>query len=232
MSDKSITKTVFFTLIVPLLLLFGCNNGTRQVTGGFETTNGITVSVSSDKIEGKTHPRTQIIISDTGWCPIEEPKPEQENNFSDSICAGENGRYAFTNLKPGIYNLIARREDRTMGCLIRNIRVDPLATPYIDSSFFDSLGKIDVSVSLFDTPCSMVCVYIKGTTIWDSTSEGGYCSLENVPFGCYQISAFYNRRIKNNTTDVYENFSARSENLIIEKDNMFREVFLDLKLKE
>ncbi len=220
-SRTSYTGYFLLFLLFPLIFLFFCS---INIAGGFETTNGIRVSVCANHLIGKTTPGSQIIFCDTSFI---SPNLSR-NRFLDTVYADLDGNFKFCSLQNGCYNLVARSSDFEKGAVITNINIDKSSflerTKYAEYLNLGSISGAVINDSAADQPC---LVYIKGLAIFDSTVTG-YYRLSLIPPGNYKIQAFQKKK-KSSKTNIY---SASRDNILLTESGNQTGVDLYLKLVE
>ncbi len=222
MINKGIGAIHFlFFLLFPVLIFCFCGVNTA---GGFETTNGVRVTVCADSLSGKAIPGSQIILCDTSFI---SPKISA-TSFLDTIYADQNGDFNFCSLKNNRYNLVARSEDFKKGAVITNIDIDKLnLLERSEYAKYLSLGSISGEL-VFDTTTGHPCiVYIKGMAIFDSTYTGNY-RLSNVPPGNFRIHA-YQKISRGVQTFIYYAFR---DNIVLKESGNETGVNMVLELTE
>jgi hypothetical protein len=207
-------------------VLFFCFCGINAA-GGFETTNGVRITVCADSLRGKAVPGSQIIFCDTLFKAFDL----NQDSFVDTVYADQNGDFKFYCLKNGRYNLVARSVDLRKGAVIANIDIDKLnLLERSESAEYLFLGSISGTL-IFDTTIEQserAClVYIRGMAIFDSTITGNY-KLSNVPPGKYQIQAYQKINRGVNTKIYY----ASKENIVLMESGNETGVDLILELVE
>ncbi len=181
---RSRVCTGFFLFLLFSVLLF-CFCGINAA-GGFETTNGVRITVCADSLRGKAIPGSQIIFCDTSFM-----SPDlKRNNFVDTVYADQNGNFKFCSLQNGRYNLVARSADLIKGAVLANIDIDKLnLLERSESAEYLLLGSISGTIKIDTTNKQPCLICIGGMAIFDSTITGNY-KLSNVPPGKYQIQAY------------------------------------------
>lgn len=195
--------SLFFLLFS---ILFFCFCGINTA-GGFETTNGVRITVCADSLSGKATPGSQIIVCDTSFL-----SPDFNwNSFLDTVYADQNGNFKFYSLQNGRYNLVARSSDSNKGAVIANIDIDKLnLLERSESAEYLLLGSISGTINIDGKTGQPCLVGIKGMAIFDSTITGNY-KLSNVPPGKYQIQAYQ----KVNRDLEIRFYYAHKENIIL-----------------
>ncbi|NLL14646.1 MAG: carboxypeptidase-like regulatory domain-containing protein [Fibrobacter sp.] len=198
------TIYILFLLLFPALFFCFCGVNTA---GGFETTNGVRVTVSADNVRGKATPGSQIIICDTSFVSHDLTL----NCYIDTAYADQNGDFMFNSLQNGSYNLVARSEDLKKGAVITNIDIDKLNNlERSEYAEFLGLGSISGEIVIDTTTNEPCVVYIKGMAIFDSAYTNNY-RLPNVPPGKYRIQA-YQKITRGVQTLIY---SASMDNVVL-----------------
>ncbi len=214
--------TGWFILWCSVVVSFLCCSG--DFAGGLETTNGITVTASAGEIRGTTVPETQIIVSDTGNAPLQI----NSATFADTVYTTKNGKFVLTGVPTGVYNLVAQKSDFSSGCIIRNVKVDTSSTgTFRYTSLFVPLEALAVMVKLDTIPQNNSIVFIRGTTIRDSTDADGSGLLVNIPAGSYRIETIYK-------TDKVLNpkiYSASADSVPVDSADTADTVTLSLRLQ-
>lgn len=189
------TGYFLIVLLFPVLIFCFCVINTA---GGFETTNGVRITVCADSLRGKATPGSQIIFSDTSFI-----SPDQSaSSLLYTVYADQNGDFKFFSVQSGRYNLVTRSEDLKKGAVITNIDIDKSNfLERSESAEYLSLGSISGAI-VHDTTTDQPCVlYIRGMAIFDSTYTGSY-RLSSVPPGNYRIQA-YQKITRDMETDIY-----------------------------
>ncbi|MBN1308037.1 MAG: hypothetical protein JXA18_08985 [Chitinispirillaceae bacterium] len=219
MPGKSILPGCCFIAVSVLLY---CSGGSGDLAGGVETTNGINVIASAGEIRGITVPDTRIIVSDTAHAPLKV----STKTFADTVYAGNDGKFVFTDVPTGVYNLLAQKSDFGGGCIIRDIEVDSSSTgPWRDSSRFVPLVELAVVTKIDTVPQHNSIVFIRGTAIMDTTGADGSCTLAGIPAGFYSIEAVFQERREVDPV-VY---TARTDSVLAGPADTAATVILDLK---
>lgn len=221
--SSRINYTGYFLLFLlfPLLFLFFCS---INIAGGFETTNGIRISVCANHLIGKTTPGAQIIFCDTSFISPDLSR----DGFLDTVYADLDGNFKLCSLQDGCYNLVARNSDFEKGAVITNINIDKSSflerTEYAEYLNLGSISGAVINDSAADQPC---LVYIKGLAIFDSTVTG-YYRLSLVPPGNYRIHAFQKKK----KTFITNTYYASRDNILLTESGNQTGVDLYLKLVE
>lgn len=215
------TRFFLFFLLFPVLLFCFCGVNSA---GGFETTNGVRVTVCADSLRGKATPGSQIIFCDTSFI-----SPEISlKSFLDTVYADQNGDFKFYSLQNGQYNLVARSKDLKKGAMIANIDIDKLnLLERSEYAEYLSLGSISGKL-ICDTTTKQPCiVYIKGMAIFDSAYTSNY-QLSNVPPGNYRIYAY--QKISRGVETF--NYHASKDNIVLIESGNQTGVDMVLELTE
>jgi hypothetical protein len=182
-------KIRFKVLAIPLLvagfspLLMHC--GDPLAGGGtIETTNGM-VSGSVLEEEGGQAARTQVQLIPAGFDPV------KDTLSIASTLTEVDGRFRFTRVPPGQYNVICKRHQDHKSAMVTGISVaeDTISL----EATLRANGSIGVTLS--DTLDSEDgYVFIPGTGIWNSLKGGRNVSLDSVPAGTIPRLCYANKK--------------------------------------
>ncbi len=198
---------LLLSLLFLSFLFYFCGVNTA---GGFETTNGLRITVCADSLWGKATPGSQIIFCATSFIAPDL----SANSFLDTVYADLNGNFSLYSLPSGRYNLVARSEDFKRGAVISNINIDKLnLLERSESSEYLSLGSI--SGSVISTIDQSSLIFIEGMAIFDSTNAGIF-RLSNIPSGKYKIQA-YQKINRDLETDIY--YGSQENVVLMESGN-------------
>jgi hypothetical protein len=226
MSGKFCKLTcVLFAIAVFMSIVF-CSG--PQYGGGVETTNGITIAVKENQIQGTAPAGSQIVLCDTSYVPYMSFQPLTAM-FIDTAFANEYGKFKLDLIPDGFYNLIGRSCNSDSGAIIANICINRLnTTEVLKSSDYVMLASITGKVFIDSEGTESVLVYLIGTGLGSTTDSSGMYTIGNVPVGIYKLMGSYINSLKE--PGIVENYSSRIDNIAITGN--VQSIRIDLNLEK
>ncbi len=178
-------KTPIFRPLPLLAALWFASCQSGEIAGGLETTNGVTVAVSGDTVDGSTGPDVQLFLCDNAFRNDTSAQP-----FSDSTISGRSGLFRFFGVPAGKYNLLAWNR-RDSSAVVTGITVGNGSAYRLDAVPFTPDCTVRGKVSIEDQLWDSVAVFLLGTPLAEKSDSGGTFNIAGVPQGKYLIFARY-----------------------------------------
>jgi hypothetical protein len=186
-------------------LWFSC--GTMNIAGGGNssgTGNGAIVCAASDRIDGVTRPKAKVDLYSEDWMPVLDT-----GTYSGSSAADDSGKFVFTNVPQGYYNLIIFSAGEQTAGIFVNIPCQPTVT-WADT--IDTLKKPGYLhgflTSARNDTLALSYIYVRGTSFHAMTDTHGEFLMGALPaahftmqvYGLFTTSANGPMAIPNTTT--------------------------------
>jgi len=202
-------------IIVACLSAFLCVCSSSPLAGGNSSqtgNSGIAVVSRSQSIFGATVPGARVSIYDQGFRPYLTP-----SGFSDSAVATDSGRFSFSPVAEGHYNLLVVDVRHGGAAFVANIPVFP------DSVFADTLDTLRqpgfINGTAADTAGSTYAlsyIFIDGSPFYTVTKNNGEFLLGPLPAGTYATGLFANFQITNvKTGEIAQMAGVRTDTTVI-----------------
>ena len=161
------------------LVLSGCLGGSGN--SGSETTNGLTGTVRD--VEGRPAPGARVLLLPLDYNPVEAATTPA------ATATDAKGVYAFSDIKPGHYNVELSDTAHGKRTLVRDVTVREEGTAKADATL-GKPGSLELRTADFVAASESAYVYIPGTTAWapvDAEARvAGGVGLQSVPVGIYE----------------------------------------------
>jgi hypothetical protein len=201
-----LTAVLFASTVFLSILL--CS--TAEYGGGVETTNGITIAIKENKIEGTAPAGSQIVLCDTSYAPF----LLSEKVFIDTIFVDEYGSFRLDLLPDGFYNMTGRNSTSDSGAIIKNIHINRLnTTETLKSSQYKLLGSISGTAYIDSKSTGSVMVQIIGTDLGNTTDSSGVYTIGKIPAGIYKITGSYKTSTK--VPEIFDYYSWKIDNVTV-----------------
>jgi hypothetical protein len=230
---------LLFISIITALYLSRCSRDNSPVMiaegSGTETTNGLNVESAEALIQGEVF-RIQSDDSTsrrpltTGSVRITIYASDYlsfyEGAFCDTAYTDIEGKFVFSALDSGYYNLLAVDTTDNKAVMVRDIPVFPVTESYSENNYFDTTGSVSGILSYTEDIDTIVAViYIKGTPFADVLDTSDAFSLTRLPMGQYWLMAEYyiyqdSQYIQNTVPPVGNISNNVGRNILIDKDNL------------
>jgi hypothetical protein len=185
-------------IIVGAIALFSMCS-TAPLAGGNSSqtgNNGITVSASAKNVSGTTQRGAHISLYEQNYRPYIIP-----SGFCDSIVADDSGRFNFSIVKEGYYNLLAQSTQNGAAAFVPRIPV------FTDSVFSDTVDTLKqpgfLAGNATDTAgrtYALSYIFIDGSPFYTVTKNNGEFLLGPLPAGTYTIGFFANFQVVDKLT--------------------------------
>jgi hypothetical protein len=179
--------------------VFFCLCSTSPIAGGnsSQTGNaGIAVVSRSQSIFGETAPNAHVSIYEQNYTPYLTP-----SGYCDSTVSDDTGRFVFSNVQEGYFNLLVHDVHRGNAGFVSRIPV------FADSVFNDTIDTLKqpgfISGNATDTAgriFALSYVFIQGSPFYTITKNNGDFMLGPLPAGTYATGFFANFQVVNATT--------------------------------
>ena len=173
-------------IVASACMLFSCT--TMNIAGGGNssgTGNGAIAYAASDRIGGVTKPMAVVALYSQDWLPLPDT-----GTFSDSSVTDDSGKFAFTNVPHGYYNLIIFAAGEKRAGIFKNIPCQPAVT-WADT--IDTLKEPGFlrgfAVAQNDT-LALSYVYVKGTPFHAMTDTRGEFLMGPLPSSGYTFQIY------------------------------------------
>ncbi len=168
---------------------FSCStdNGPGDVAGS-ETTNGVTVTSAKGSIHGTARPGIKVALFNSNYLP------HNNSGFHADTTADDSGRFSFTTLDSGYYNLYLHNTLSDTALFFPEMRITPESVSKTVTDTLSLSGTI--SGSVVDSNNQMldsVVVFIKGSPFSDTTNMYGNYAFSSVSEGVYRIDYLFIR---------------------------------------
>jgi hypothetical protein len=158
--------------------------------------NGITVSASAKTISGTTARDAHISIYEQNFRPHLTP-----SGICDSTVADDSGRFAFSIVQEGYFNLLVNDVRRGNAGFVPRIPV------FADSVFHDTIDTLKQPGSISGTTTdtagrtyALSYIFIEGSPFYTVTRNNGDFLLGPLPSGTYTTGFFANFQVVNSVT--------------------------------
>ena len=187
------------SLLLSFILLICQFNCTTNISGGggSETTNSITVCIRDNHISGKAAPGAHVEVYCDTFNPVKQTLPD-----SLKIVADSSGRYSFSKIEDGKYNIYSYYDSadtffRTLFISTLSLPSDTTVQktyeqPYSLSIIIKEETKVQYPVSL-----SSVNLYLKGSPFYineDLSAESAF-AINQIPEGVYKCDISYSEKV-------------------------------------
>jgi hypothetical protein len=177
---KQFITVLEIVFIICFSVFYSCSNsvaGNSSQTGN----NGVTVTASCGSISGETKPEIHVSIYEQKFIPYITP-----SRFSDSTKTDDSGKFLFSSLAQGYYNLLIQDTGSDEAAFVRNIPVfaDSVHTDtsklLLVSGYFK--GQFNENV---DWKSESFVVYLEGSPFNSQIDYNGEFMIGPVPSGNY-----------------------------------------------
>jgi len=155
---------------------------------GIETTNGATIFVHAERVEGTTLPYALVYLFDKEYIPF------VDSGLGIATVADINGNFSFSGINIDTVSLTLISSDFKNAAYVKS---GSAGVQY--RAELNSLGVLKGSVVASDS--GMILVFIQGTAYYKLLSGSGVFEIGYVPQGTYAISAAV--LTKPNSTSAY-----------------------------
>lgn len=163
-------------------LFLSCTGAPNQLTLGSETTNGVSITIFTDSIKGKTSSGASVLLYEITKSPLRD-------GHCDSTVADNNGSFALNEIPSGEYNLFVLPQGDSLSVFLNNVQIGSNWRTGSDSAQFEKPAYIFGTVMSNDVPDTGATVFCHGSPFITQTDQNGEFSMR-VPPGTYSISAF------------------------------------------
>jgi hypothetical protein len=174
--------------------VFFCMCSSSPIAGGnsSQTGNaGIAVASRSLSILGATVPNAHVSIYEQNYSPYLTP-----SGYCDSTVADDSGRFSFSTVQEGVFNLLVCDVHRGNAGFISRIPV------FADSVFTDTIDTLKqpgfISGTAMDTAGTIYAlsyIFIDGSPFYTVTRNNGDFLLGPLPKGIYATGLFANFQV-------------------------------------
>lgn len=154
--------------------LGGCMGGTSS-----ETVGVVEEKAGQDNITGHTDPGNKLGLYSSDFLP------HLDQGFAMAVTADSTGSFAFANLPPGRYQLLARRPSDGKAALLTEIAV-PADANAAGRALLEPTGSLSGTISA-DVSAYPAIVYAPGTPFFVQADSLNHFVLTGMPAGNYEI---------------------------------------------
>jgi hypothetical protein len=167
-------KKGILLIVVTLIasVTFRCGQG----LSGVETTNGATVTVQADRVEGTTPPFANIYLFDKDYIPY------IDEGLGVATAADGNGRFLFNGIRGETFTVaVVCDEDSRSILLCAGCTGSTISSPLYNP------GKLEGSVTASDT--GSILIFLHGTGWYKILKNSGSFVFDALPQGKYRLQA-------------------------------------------
>lgn len=154
--------------------LIGCEGGTSSETVGI-----VKAAPGRSGITVRTDPGIALGLYS------EDFRPQANAGFAKAATADSTGRFAFADLAPGHYRLLARRASDGAAALLTDLAI-PTEDGSAPSARLEPTGTLQGTVT-DSLPASLGAVYVPGTPLFALADSLMHYTLAGLPAGTYRI---------------------------------------------
>lgn len=168
----------------------GCEGGNSSETVGM-----VSITLGETGVEGRMDAGSWVGLYAAGYLP------HVDSGFADTVRADSDGRFAFTEVPPGDYHIVARTAQGGKSAFLSDIG---LPGPVPATSWRAELGEPgSLSGMIGDTlPSGSLLAYLPGTPFSSRGDSLGRYSLSGIPAGEYQVVKLWIRFLPCDTGKV------------------------------
>jgi hypothetical protein len=219
-------KTVYrlpftvYLIIIAALLASGCSQDPTLAGGSSEIGNAGVAGVIRHE-NGNAAANTEVALIPEGAIPFEQESPGLPKRSLSTVSprsfqtseTDNKGQFAFDDVDPGTYNIIARNTEERTAALLKHIEVP-------EQKYIDTLEAILLATASFTVYISDLqaenngLLYIPGTDVYAEIGvddlEAGTVSMENVPPAIYSEVSYVAAEESSGISITNEDISLRS----------------------
>lgn len=171
-------KTII--LIVFTWILCSCTGNDPISGSGSQTTNGVTIAVSSDSIRVTGKENSTSMLYSSSYVPF------NDSGYADTVQCID-GSCLFLKVPGGMYNILVVDYNDSLAAIIQDVNIGGSSTVHINDSLLP-YGSISGTIRQENDLLSNYAVFIRGTPFQVYSDTNGAYLFTALPMGSYRLS--------------------------------------------